>query len=121
MITSFSPEGRIETGLRELSCAMHNFAKIAGVCGKTRLAEGLAGTNDFDNETAQRLLAVLAEMKQLQSEIDAPLDFSQVEKISAALVIRRVARIGKEMGDDTTKIAQDATNRLKAVNRSTIT
>jgi hypothetical protein len=98
-LAAFSPEMRIRNGLRELNCAESNFAKIAGIVGKTRLIEGLAGENDFDNPTAEKLLAVLNEMKGLQTEIDAPIDWSQVNKIETALLVRRVRKIARELGD----------------------
>jgi|SRR5262249_19961136 len=98
-LATYSPEGRIKNGLRELNCAESNFAKIAAIVGKTRLMEGLAGENDFDNSTAEQLLSVLNEMKELQAEIDAPLDWSKVDRIQTALVVRRVARVAAEMND----------------------
>jgi len=98
-LAAFSPEMRIKSGLRDLHCAESNFAKIAGIVGKTRLIAGLAGENDFDNPTAEKLLAVLKAMKELQDEIDAPIDWSQVSKIETALLVRRVRKIAIEMGD----------------------
>jgi hypothetical protein len=101
MLATLSPEAQIKTGLIRLNCAESNFAKISGVVGKTRLAEGLAGYNSFDRRDADRLLAVLNEMRLLQQEIDSfsgshtPLDWSRVEQIRNVLTIRRVNKIDK--------------------------
>jgi predicted TIM-barrel fold metal-dependent hydrolase len=93
MLAGLSPEAKIKNELRELYCAESNFAKISGVVGKTRLAEGLAGQKDFDRHDAERMLEVLQEMRELQTAVgDAPIDWSRVDKVLTALVMRRIAQ-----------------------------
>jgi hypothetical protein len=114
MVATYSPEGRLLAGLRELNCAGHNFARISGIISKSRLAEALNGDNDFDNQLAERLLSVLSELKALQAEFDCPIDFSRVREIELAIHVRRAARTAAEMGDNSfNPLAREVTNRLK--------
>jgi len=97
-LATLSPESRIKNSLRELHCAEYNFAKIAGVVGKTRLAEGLAGQKDFDSATADRLLEIIQEMRELQKSVGIiKIDWSHVERVQLALTVRRVNRIADEL------------------------
>jgi hypothetical protein len=117
-LATFSPEAKIKNGLRELNCAESNFANFAGVVGRTRLMEGLAGQKDFERHDAERMLQVLEEMRELQSEIDVPIDWSRVDKISTALAIRRVAKIAAELNDDSMNAkAAEATREVFNVPR----
>jgi hypothetical protein len=117
-LATFSAESKIKNGLRKLNCAESNFAKISGVCGKTRLIEGLAGQKDFDRRDAERMLEVLDEMRQLQAEIDVPIDWSRTDKITTALVIRRVSRIANELNDQSLNAtATKATKEVGDVSR----
>src|ERR1700730_1275928 len=97
-LAAFSPEVKIKNGLRELNCAEYNFATIAGVVGKSRLAEGLGGKRDFDRADAEKMLNVLAEMNELQAAIgEIPIDWSRTDRIIVALTTRRIAKIEAEL------------------------
>ena len=93
MITANSPEGRIASQLRELGCPESNFAAICGVCGKTRLAQGLSGERSFEPADAEKMLTTLAEMKILQARSQSELDWKQVGTIKQALQELREAKI----------------------------
>jgi len=102
-VAVFSPEGRLEAGLRELDCSGRNFVDIAKSLG-ARIAHGpfseaLNGKKPFDSDTAERLLEVLARMRDLDSEVGLPLDWSRTERISNALVVRLASKISTELGD----------------------
>lgn len=107
MLATFSPEQRINEALKNLGCVPSNFAHLAsGILGKTRLHEGLAGRGLFEPADAERLLALLGEMAELQQALDentvtsphhVPIDWSRVGAIEHMLVIRRVARIAAEL------------------------
>ena len=90
-LASFSPEVQISNGLRELGCAESNFAKIAGVVGKSRLAEGLAGQKDFDRDDAEKMLVVIQKMRELRDTSAVPPDWKDVDRIREALEERRIA------------------------------
>lgn len=91
-LAAYSPEAQLGNGLRELNCADTNFAKIAGVCGKSRLIEGLSGLNDFSRHDALEMLRVLAEMKELQAASEVPVDWKNVDAIKEALAARRAGK-----------------------------
>lgn len=88
-LAAFSPEVQIGNALRELDCAESNFAKIAGVVGKSRLAEGLSGQKDFERRDAEKMLAVLQEMRELRDASAIPPDWKRVDEIREALAARR--------------------------------
>ena len=100
-LATYSPEMKIKTGLRSLNCAEYNFAKIAGVVSKSRLAQGLSDDplvhKEFEPHDAEALLNVLTEMRELQNSIDVPIDWSRVDKIAIALTLRRISKIEKEL------------------------
>ena len=111
MLATHSPEAKIKNGLRLLNCADYNFAKIAGVVGKSRLAEGLSGQKHFDREDAEKMLNVLAEMNELQAAVgDIPIDWSRSDKIIVALTMRRIVRIESELNLEPSPQFQSAAN-----------
>jgi len=91
-LAALSPETQINNALRELDCADSNFAKIAGVVGKSRLAEGLTGQKDFERCDAEKMLAVLREMRELRDASAIPPDWKKVDEIREALAARREGR-----------------------------
>ena len=108
-LATYSPEAKIKNGLRLLNCADYNFAKIACVVGKSRLAEGLSGQKHFDRDDADKMLNVLAEMNELQAAVgDIPIDWSRVERIIVALTMRRIVRIESELNLEPSSQFQDA-------------
>jgi len=88
-LATLSPEAQIGNGLRELDCAESNFAKIAGVVGKSRLAESLSGQKDFNLRDAEKMLEVLQEMRELRDTSATPPDWKKVDEIREALAARR--------------------------------
>lgn len=92
-----SNEMVIRKKLRELNCAESAFAAFNGIVARTRFFEGMRGLpgKHFSADQVRRLLEVLDEMRALQS--DTPINWSDVERVKTALVLRRVNQIGKEI------------------------
>src|SRR6266404_2316708 len=61
-----SPEGQIETALRELDCSGRNFVEVCKELNVQvshgKLSEALNGKSQFDEQTARRLLEVANEL-----------------------------------------------------------
>ena len=123
-LATHSPEMKIKTGLRSLNCAEHNFAKIAGVVSKSRLAQGLSDDllvhKSFETRDAEPMLGVLEEVKELQAAIDVPIDWTRTDKIIVALTMRRIVKIETELNLEAnpylrsaTKIAVEQVNNAK--------
>jgi hypothetical protein len=108
-LATHSNEGKLLRGLEHLGCAARNFVLITNTVGLTRFMEGLNGVpgRHFSDAAAQRMLEVLGEIYELQIDLDAvngthiPIDFSQVDAVTTALTIRRVAKIAAEEHDHT--------------------
>src|SRR5438874_1527864 len=101
-LATHSPEMKIKAGLRSLKCAEHNFAKIAGILSKSRLALGLSDDplvhKNFETRDAEAMLGVLGEMNDLQAAVgDLPLDWSRTDKIMVALTMRRILKMEAEL------------------------
>jgi predicted ArsR family transcriptional regulator len=115
-VGTLSTEATIRRQLKELNCAENAFAVFNGVVGRTRFFEAMQGKpgKHFSHDDAERMLQVLEEMRELQSEIDLPIDWSQANKVETALVIRRVSKIAAELNDTTLNAAAaKATQSLK--------
>jgi len=99
-LATYSPEAIIARGLEDLGCAGNNFAEIAGVVSRSRLAQGLAGQKDFDNRDAQKMLLVLEEMRELKELSPSLPDWRQTGEIRAALEQRRnVKKLVQEVNE----------------------
>jgi hypothetical protein len=99
MITSLSPEGRIRSGLRRLTCTENSFVKISQVVGRTRFVQGITDgpdQKDFDRDDAERMLEILGRMDELQEAAIAPIDWAQTDRVRTALTIRLAAKIERE-------------------------
>ncbi len=118
MPATFSPEGQLNSGLRDLGCAPHAFVRIAKQLG-VGLSQGLCsmcltGKRTFNAKMAERLLDTLTRMKSLQSDAGLPLNWTRDFEISKAIAIRRVNEIALELGDDGFNVyAERATNSVK--------
>ena len=102
MPATFSPEQRIESGLRVLGCSGRNFVEIAKTLGVKISHGGFSEqvNKSFDRDTADMLLGILERMRDLQEVVgDAPIDWAQTERVSRALTIRRIAQIAAELND----------------------
>jgi hypothetical protein len=106
MLATHSNEAKIARTLTQLGCASQNFCRIAGV-GLTRFLQGINGEpgRHFRDDNAAHLLDVLAELYELQLDVDGlakahiPINFTRVEDVLTALTIRRVAKIAAEEND----------------------
>jgi hypothetical protein len=116
MAATFSPENRIESGLRAFQCSGRNFVEIAKTLGLKISQGGFSEQirKGFDQETAQTLLGILERMRDLQDVVgDAPVDWAQTERVTRALTIRRIAQIAvEEYGDHQFDGAAEATVRI---------
>ncbi len=102
MPATFSPEARIENGLRVLMCSGRNFVDVAKSLNVKishgGLSEGLK--KGFDRGTPEKLLEVLELMRSLQEAVDdAPVNWARTERVVTALTIRKVAQVAAEMND----------------------
>ena len=115
MTATFSPESLIESGLRAFQCSGRNFVEIAKSLGIKISHGGFSEQikKSFDRDTAEKLLGILERMRDLQEAVgDAPLDWSQTERVTRALTIRRIAKIAaEEYGDHQFDGAAEATVR----------
>jgi hypothetical protein len=115
MTATFSPENRIEAGLRMFACSGRNLVEIAKSLGVKISHGGFSEQikKSFDRDTAEKLLGVLERMRDLQEAVgDAPVDWSQTERVTRALTIRRIAQIAaEEYGDHRFDGAAEATVR----------
>jgi hypothetical protein len=114
MLASLSPESQIKRILFAVDCAESNFAAIVGgITSPSRLAKALSGQYSYDHAVGQHLLAVAKEMKELQEEILAPINWRITDKIQYALVVRRAAKIEQEEGrHGLDGIAESATSEV---------
>jgi hypothetical protein len=103
MPATYSTEGKIETGLRELQCSARNFVKISKTFGIAvsdgKLSEALGDKGRLDIIVGEKLLGLLGEMRDLQTTVSAPLDWSQADEVSKQLVTRREIKLAA-MHDD---------------------
>ena len=117
MLSPGSPEVKLKNGLRDLYCAESNFADMPGVpVRKTRLIEGLAGRKNFAPDDAKQMLEVLEEMRELQAAVgDVPVDWSRVDRVQIALVVRRAWKFDHELNgsNDLDEAAKRATESVK--------
>jgi hypothetical protein len=123
MPATFSPESRIEAGLRLLQCSGLSFTRIANERGikisKSTLADGL--NNGLDSNIAERLLDLLEQMRSLQDDVadkfvdnPVPIDWSRADLIARTLTFRQVRKYFVEAGDhNLDQIAGDAAKAVK--------
>ena len=106
MTATFSPESRIEAGLRMFRCSGRNLVEIAKSLGVKISHGGFSEQikKSFDRDTAEKLLGILERMRDLQEVVgDAPIDWAQTERVTRALTIRRIAQIAAEYGDSSVR------------------
>ena len=92
---SFSPEGRIQTGLHSIDCSQRQFADIAACMGhpvsSALISLCLSGKRAFTDWTAERLLELLSELLALRDYFkDVPIHWGSFERVSNLIVRRRV-------------------------------
>ena len=107
MVTTLSPEGRINAGLQELQCSGRNFIEIAKILGAPiatgSFSEGLTGKRQFDRKIGERLLEILSRMRRLQDSISVPVHWARADAIANALMTRLVAQVAAQMHDPGTE------------------
>lgn len=104
MLATYSPENKIENGLRTLQCSGRNFVEIAKESGvkinTATFSDALSGKKAFQRATADRLVDLLDQMQRLQDNLGVvPVSWSNTERVSTALTLRRVASVAAETGD----------------------
>lgn len=97
-----SPEGQIETTLRELDCSGRNFVEVCKELNVQvshgKLSEALNGKSQFDEQTARRLLEVANELRALRDgNPDFPLDWSRWNRIAVLVVLARINKAAAEL------------------------
>jgi hypothetical protein len=132
-VATLSAAGRINAGLRELQCSGRCFIDIArelgAPIGTGSFSEWSNGKKHFDHRTENKLLEVLARLKELRDAIHSakdangsPLgfflpDWSKTEAITQALVMRTMSQVVNELGyERSTEFSQmvdEATARTK--------
>ena len=102
MFTPGSPEQALDTRLRNLGgCAIRNFTEIANALNiriaNSTLAQALSGRSRLDEDTAQRLIDLVGELEEIQHQFfDVPIHWANAERVSNAVVLRRLARYAAE-------------------------
>jgi hypothetical protein len=118
MVATFSPEGRIVTGLR-LLCSHRSFVEIARALGVQishgPFNEAVNGKKPLEREVGERLLEILSRMQELQNEVGLPLNWSKTEEIAMALTIRLTAQIARELEIENPEIQNIAARATKEV------
>ena len=96
MPATYSTEGKLETGLRELQCSGRNFIKIAKALGISisdgKFSEALNDKGRLDTAVGEKLLGLLQEMCDLRTTLDAPIDWSRDVEVSGQLIQRRALK-----------------------------
>jgi hypothetical protein len=88
-LAALSPENQINGILRDLDCAVTNFAGIVGRLSGSRVAAALSGQNDFSAEDGQYHLNVARSMRRLQDDYQVPIDWRRVERLKEILGTRK--------------------------------
>jgi hypothetical protein len=88
-LASLSTETLVGEILRELDCAVLNFAGIADRLSGSRVAAALSGQNDFGKDDAAYYLNVARQMKRLQDEVGVPINWKRVDEIKTILGTRK--------------------------------
>ena len=103
-VASLSTEAIIRKRLRKLRCAENSFAALNGVVGRTRFFEAMGGKpgKHFSQQDAERLLAIISEMEELELKFDAAIDWSQADRVIRALTVQRIERIAAELRQEST-------------------
>lgn len=118
MPATFSNESRIAAGLQTFGCSANEFCDLAKQRGiqisRGALSEAFNGKRVLDQNIAEKLLDLLDEMAGLQNAVTAAaskiplvIDWSETERITTALVLRRLAAIDSDQ--TFTEIANRAT------------
>jgi hypothetical protein len=116
MPAALSPEARVPKGLELFRCSGNAFVKIAKELG-VRIAQGpfsevLNQKRSFDAGVGERLLEILDRMTNLQNAIgEAPIDWTQTDRVVNALTIRRIAQIAAESKDTRLDLAADTATK----------
>ncbi len=122
MPSTFSTEGRIETGLREVGCPGKTFVEISKILGVQvstgGFSEAMTDKKPFDHETAERLLDVLGRMALLQSSVGVPIRWSETKQVSDALVLRLVSQTALELRVTDSRIDQATNAAMKRIGAS---
>jgi hypothetical protein len=108
-LASLSTEAIIRERLRELGCAENSFAAFNGVVGRTRFFEAMRGEpgRHFSQQDAERLLATISEMEELESKSDPAINWGQTDRVLRALVVLRIERYAAELTQESAKAAQN--------------
>src|ERR1700684_1910301 len=106
---SFSPEGRIQTGLHSIDCSQRQFADIAACMGhpvsSALISLCLSGKRAFTPWTAEKLLDLLSELLALRDYFrDVPIHVGSFERVST-LIVRRRVELAAAYVDATAKVA----------------
>jgi len=115
MPATYSTEGKLETGLRELQCSGRNFIKVAKVFGISisdgKFSEALNGKGRLDTAVGEKLLGLLQEMRDLRTTVGAPIDWSQSDEVSGQLAQCRAIKEAVKYDEDVVrKFLDDVTD-----------
>jgi hypothetical protein len=97
-----SPEGQIETMMRELDCSGRNFVEVCKELNVQvshgKFSEALNGKSQFDEQTARRLLEVANELRDLRTGFpDVPIDWSRWNRVAVLVVLARINKAAAEL------------------------
>lgn len=133
-VPTLSPPGRVNDVLRELNASGRDFVGIARELGATigvgGFSEWLNGKREFNRQTEEKLLRILAQMQELQHAIylaEDPdgnrlgffqPDWSNAPVIAGALISRLMSKLANEEFDvdrqkEFSQLAYEATANTK--------
>jgi len=103
MPATYSMEGKLETGLREIQCSARNFIKIAKGSGIAisdgKFSEALSDKGRLDTVVGEKLLVLLEEMAELKRTLVAP-DWADAANICEQLALLRAWKQAVEYDED---------------------
>jgi hypothetical protein len=116
VLATCSPEGKISTALHELMLREPKFAarnlvdlgKLFSIqISHGTFSEALNGKTRLNSQTAERLLELINELKQLREKFeDVPINWAATERVSGLILLQRVQRISSEVGQQQIAVAK---------------
>jgi len=108
---TLSSENQILNGLHSIDCSQKHFANIAATMGipvsDSLISLCTSGKREFTKWTAEQLVGLLNELLALRSYYShVPINWSDYERVSTLIVMRRAQQAGEDVDRAAAKAAQ---------------